>query len=209
MSARTSPSSGWVTVAAAAATLTKAGDRIDASNVSRYLARNSDIPQRREGKFRYVDLQALMTHRNTSVFVADKRQARDQDAPTPIPAAAPTDIDDEAPAPAGSAIASTNLELKQIELRRKLREEAIETGALVPADEVRTICAGMLEAYAAELARQEGHLTTKLGREIGMQIRKAHRLARAEAVKRLIEAAGEQMASSPSDHAGEDAAQAA
>lgn len=197
MSARNAPREGWVTVAAAAAALTKAGDRIDASNVSRYLARNDDIAQEKVGKFRYVDLAALMAHRNTSIFVADKRHARDvddvQDEPVHRAVVSMADLDD-ALAQGGSAIAAANLELKQIELRRKLREEAIETGALVPADEVRTICTGMLEAYAAELARQEGQLTAKLGREIGMQIRKAHRAARAAAVTRLVAAAGEQMA---------------
>lgn len=198
MSARNAPREGWVTVAAAAAALTKAGDKIDASNVSRYLARNADVPQQKLGKFRYVDLPALMAHRNTSVFVADKRQARDVEAPDPVllPRAIVdvADLEEEEPSAPTSAIAATNLELKQIELRRKLREEAIETGALVPADEVRVICTGMLEAYAAELARQEGQLTAKLGREVGMMIRKAHRAARSAAVTRLIEAAGEQLA---------------
>lgn len=198
MSARNAPREGWVTVAAAAAALTLAGDKIDASNVSRYLARNRDIAQEKRGKFRYVDLSALMAHRNTSVFVADKRQARDTEAPEAafLPRAIVdiADLEEEGPAAPTSAISATNLELKQIELRRKLREEAIETGALVPADEVRVICTGMLEAYAAELARQEGQLTAKLGREVGMMIRKAHRNARSAAVTRLIEAAGAQLA---------------
>lgn len=198
MSARNAPREGWVTVVAAAAALTKAGDKIDASNVSRYLARNPEISQEKRGKFRYVDLAALMAHRNTSVFVADKRQTREiEPIETAFAARAIVEVEDleeEGSQGAPSAIAATNLELKQIELRRKLREEAVETGALVSADEVRIICTGMLEAYAAELARQEGQLTAKLGREVGMMIRKAHRAARAAAVSRLIEAAGAQLA---------------
>lgn len=202
-----SPEECWVTVAAASAALTKAGDPLNPSNVSKYLTRNADIPQRRSGKFRYVELNALRRHRNTSLYVTDKRQSRDLDGPAPHAEPEPAgDQDDDLPAAGGSAIANTNLEIKQLELRRKLREEAIETGQLVPVDEVRTICLGMLEAYAAELARQEGQLTTKLGREIGLQIRKAHRAARAEAVRRLIEAAGTEMAPTAIT---EDAAQAA
>ncbi|ADL00688.1 hypothetical protein [Brevundimonas subvibrioides] len=202
MSARNAPRQGWVTVVAAAAALTEAGDRIDASNVSRYLARNPDIGQEKVGKFRYVDLVALKAHRNTSLYVADKRQARDLDAPEHVPLGRAVvqmaDLEEDAPVSGGSAIANANLELKQIELRKRLREEALETGALVHAEEVRTICTGMLEAYAAELARQEGQLTAKLGREIGMQIRKAHRAARMAAVNRMIEAAGQQMDPGPS-----------
>ena len=101
---------GWVTVAAAAAELTRAGDTIDASNVSRYLARNHDIPQEKEGKFRFVDLAALRAHRSTSVYVADKREQRDlEPMRTPVaPArAADDDDDDDAPAPPNSAMAQT------------------------------------------------------------------------------------------------------
>lgn len=201
MEAGPSALNGWVTVADAAEQLTAMGDRIDASNVSKYLLRNRDVPQERRGKYRYVDLVALKAHRNTSLYVADKRQARDIDASQPTSfgraVVQMADLEDESPASGGSAIANANLELKQLELRKRLREEALETGALVHAEEVRTICTGMLEAYAAELARQEGQLTAKLGREIGMQIRKAHRAARMAAVTRMIEAAGQQMDPGP------------
>lgn len=179
---------GWVTVAAAAAALTSAGDKIDASNVSRYLARNPAIGQERIGKYRYVDLAALFAHRNTSLFVADKRQSR---------GLALVEAGSEHPPSDQPSVVSTitgvNVELKQLELRRKLREDAIESGALIPADEVRTICVGVLEAFAAELARQENHLTAKLGRDVGMQIRKAHRAARAAACSQMIAVASSEV----------------
>jgi hypothetical protein len=195
MSARNPPRPGWVTIAMAAAALTDAGDKIDASNVSRYLARNDDIPQERAGKYRFVDLKALMRHRNTSLFVADKRQAREDDASVlPVPPSA-ADEEAAAAAPAGSPLAQANAELKQIELRRKRREEEVEVGSLIPADEVQMLCAGMMEAFAAELARQEAQLTSRHGREIGIDIRKAHRAARAAASARLIEAATKSMPS--------------
>lgn len=195
MSARTSPPPGWVTVAAAAAALTQAGDRIDASNVSRYLARNLDIPQEKIGKYRWVDLAALKAHRNTSVFVADKRQSRDLE---PDPAASVAhamrpapDQDEDASTPVPSALQSATVELKLIELRKKQREEAVEAGQLVPAEDLQAIVSGMMDAFTSELARQETTLTAALGREAGARIRKAHREARAAAAARLVEAANE------------------
>lgn len=179
------PRQGWVTVAAAAAALTSAGDKIDASNVSRYLARNPEIGQERVGKYRYVDLPALVAHRNTSVFVADKRQSRD----LVDSGGGPGEAADAAPPATSSTLSGVNVELKQLELRRKLREDAIVAGTLVPADEVRILCSGVLEAFVAELTRQENHLTAKLGRDVGAQIRKAHRTARAAAADRLASAA--------------------
>ena len=152
MSARTSAPAGWVTVAAAAAALTRAGDKIDASNVSRYLARNSDIPSRKDGRCRFVDLAALMAHRNTSVFVGDKRQARDLvDAmiePTAPArrAAAPAEMEDEderAP-PAGSELSQANLELKRLQVREKQLEMRVREGELIEAAEVQAVLAGVV-----------------------------------------------------------------
>lgn len=184
---------GWVTVAAAAAELTRAGDTIDASNVSRYLARNLDIPQEKDGKFRFVDLAALKAHRGSSLFVSDKRQARDlePDRPVRTPVAAELDDapDDQGPARGGSELQATNLELRQIELRRKRREEEVEDGRLIPLEELQTVTNAMMGAFVAELARQEQVLTAKLGREAGLEIRRAHRTARSSAAARLIEAA--------------------
>jgi len=189
MSARTPAHEGWVTVAAAAAALTDAGDPIDPSNVSRYLARNPEVPQEKDGKFRYVDLVALKRHRNTSLYVADKRTAREPEAPPepkPSSRAAQSETDY---APPGSALAAANLQLKQLDVRRREREEAVEEGRLIPAEEVQVLCAGMLEAYAAELARQEGKLATRWGREVAADVRKAHRAARAAACATMTEAA--------------------
>lgn len=204
MSARTPPEEGWVTVAAAAAALTKAGDRIDASNVSRYLARNSDVPQRREGKFRFVDLAALMKHRNTSIFVADKRDARDL-APTFEPGPSVTALANASPVEdipneGGSALQQANVELKLIELRRKQREEAVEQGQFIPAEDLQAVVMGMMEAFTSELSRQEVALSAKLGREAGAEIRKAHRAARSAASARLIEAAREHLKPGAAGH---------
>lgn len=190
MSARKPPREGWVTVAAAAQALTEAGDPIDASNVSRYLARNDDVPSEKHGKFRWVDLEALKAHRSTSVYVADKREARDQE---PVrTAVAPSRVVEEDDEPVGrpsSALAATKLEIQQIELRRKRREEQVEAGELVPIGDLQTVVSGMMGAFVGELARQEQHLAAKFGREVGAEVRKAHKAARTAAAARLVEAA--------------------
>ncbi|WP_271145358.1 hypothetical protein [Brevundimonas sp. NIBR10] len=184
-----------MTVVAAATALTRAGDRIDASNVSRYLARNVDIPQEKIGKCRFVDLAALKAHRNTSVFVHDKRHVRDLDpAPEPVSAHAVRpvpELDDEPRGDIASPLQAANIELKLIELRKKQREEAVDAGLLIPADDLQAVVMGMMDAFTSELARQETTLTAALGREAGARIRKAHRAARAAAATRLIEAANE------------------
>lgn len=183
---------GWVNVAAAAAELTRAGDTIDASNVSRYLARNPDIPQEKDGKFRFVDLAALKAHRSTSVYVADKREQRDlEPMRTPVASARPVDEDDDTPAPANSAMAQTKLEIQQLELRKRQREEAIEHGRVVPSEDLQTVVVAMMAAFTAELARQETALTAKFGAQVGSAIRLAHREARTKAAARLKAAAQE------------------
>lgn len=197
MSARNPPKPGWVTVAAAAAALTEAGDPIDASNVSRYLARNLDVPQAKDGKFRFVDLGALKAHRSSSVFVADKRIARDlEDFATGAPAAPPSrqsDFEEEGPDKPGSPLTQGKVELQQIELRRRRREEETEAGRLVPVEDLQTVVSALMGAFMGELARQEQALSNKFGREVGAAVRQSHRAARAAASAQLVTAANEQL----------------
>lgn len=190
MSARNPPREGWVTVAAAAAALTEAGDPIDASNVSRYLARNRDVPSEKQGKYRLVDLEKLKAHRRTSVYVADKREARELEPMRPAFAPSATaDDDDEPVGRPNSALAAGKLELQQLDLRKRRREEAVEEGRLVPVEELQTVVAAMMGAFVGELARQEQHLVAKFGREVGAEVRKAHKAARTAAAASLVDAA--------------------
>lgn len=186
MTARNGPKPGWVTVAAAAAALTEGGDPIDASNVSRYLARNPDIPQEKPGKFRFVDLAALKAHRSSSIFVHDKREARSL-APLPSASAAspPAEGDETATAREPTALQLGKLELQQFDLRKRRREEALEEGRLVPAEDLQTVVSAMMTAMTAELARQEQGFTLKFGAEAGVAFRKAVREARTKAAARL------------------------
>ena len=182
---------GWVTVAAAASELSRTGDTIDASNVSRYLARNREIPQQKVGKFRYVDLAALKEHRGASVFVADKREHREHE-PMRTPVASPRlDDDDDAPSAPNSAMAQTKLEIQQLELRKRQREDAVEHGRSVPTEDLQTVVSAIMGAFTAELSRQETALTAKFGSQVGAAVRLAHREARSAAAKRLRAAAEE------------------
>ena len=204
MSARKPPRPGWVTVADAAAALTKAGDPIDPSNVSRYLARNDDVPSQRHGKFRWVDLEALQRHRSGSIFVAEKRDARGVEPATAVrtPAAPPMSFyeDDDGEESGGQGggsateeLRQANLALKQIELRRRLRDEAIEDGRLVPAEDVQAVLTAFTEAIKGELARQEMAIQTRMGREVAVEVRKANRQALLAASRRLVAAAQEHL----------------
>lgn len=190
------PRAGWVTVAAAAAALTQAGDDIDPSNVSRYLARFSDIPSEKVGKYRWLDLAALVRHRADNVLVGEKRGARDLD---PAQSVAPVgerrsrlvvdaddDLDDAAPT---SAIGTANLTLKHLAIRDKELDLAERQGELVKADEVLAMLGGVLEALVSELERQEMLITTDFGREVGAAVRKSRRAAQAHAARRLGELA--------------------
>jgi hypothetical protein len=217
MSARKPPRPGWVTVADAAAALTKAGDPIDPSNVSRYLARNDDVPSQRHGKFRWVDLQALQRHRSGSIFVAEKRDSRGVEpatavrtAPLPMLTAWDDEEDDEGGvAGSGSAaeeLRQTNLAIKQVELRRRQREEAVEEGRLVPAEDLQAVLTAFVEAIKGELAREEMALQTRLGREVASEVRRAHRQALGAASRRLAAAAKEHLKPGAAIDLAEDAA---
>lgn len=191
MQATKATSPKWVTVSAAAIALTKLGDKIDASNVSRYLARHKDsIPTERRGKFRLVDLDALASHRKTSVFVADKQSSRGVDV-TPVvdlPLAqprksAPTEDDEDA------SLGQINRALKALELRRRQREEDEADGKLVPDHEVLTLIAATVQTLTGSLERQEASIAQIYGREVAAQFRKARKAALADASRRLVDLA--------------------
>lgn len=190
MTARKPPRPGWVTVADAAAALTAAGDPIDASNVSRYLARNPGVPSEKVGKFRWVDLQALAEHRRSSVYVADKREARAVEAPrAPLPP--DLDADDHSASAPMTPQARNKLLIQELEIRERLRKEAEAEGRLVPVDDFQVVISAMMGAFAAELARHEANLTARFGAPVGIAVRQAHWEARAAAAARLKAAAQE------------------
>lgn len=175
----------WVTVAEAARLLTAAGDKIDASNVSRYLKRFRDIPQKREGKYRYADLTALIEHRSTNVQVADKQASRSLQ-----PASAPT-AEPDAPAaetsdgPDEGSLGALNLALKQLEFRKRKREEDLADGTVVQASEVLQLISGTVHALISGLETGEAAIAQRFGREIAADFRKNRKTAMASASTHL------------------------
>lgn len=190
------PPHGWVSVADASAALTKAGDEIDPSNVSRYLKAHGEVASQKIGKYRYVDLVALKKHRDTNVMVTEKRGARGLAveaaptlAPLPIvkaslPPDEPAEADDGSP-----TINSLNAQLKQLQIRNQEIDLAEKEGKLVPAPEVLAVVAGVMETFVGELERGEVEIAQSLGREAGAAFRKHRKAAQLKASGKLIELA--------------------
>ncbi len=177
------PREGWVSVAQAASALSAAGDAIDASNVSRYLARFAEIPQEKHGKYRFVDLARLVEHRGTNVLVGEKRASRDIEPPAHAVRAA------EAEEFQPSGINTANLRLKQLQIEERELDMAERAGKLVPDSEVLAVVNGVVLAMLAELERQETSIAVRFGREVAAEVRKARKAAQARASAKLIEEA--------------------
>lgn len=180
-----------MTVAQAAAELTRRGDKIDASNVSRYLARNPSIASRKQGRCRFVDLAALILHRSGNVQSVARRDLV-TDALTDA-----AEIDDgeggSLPPGIASEIQQANLRLKQLQVREKERDDALATGDLVPAADVLSVINGCMQTFVAELERVEMSIASRHGRVVAADFRKSRKDAQAKASARLVQAAREQL----------------
>lgn len=112
----------WVSVSEAAALEAKAGRPINKSSISRFIARNEDLPVRRDsqGRVKEVDYDALIRARGESLSVQDSRQVSE------APSAAPV-------GPAGSrkrALEEEKLELDLAERKGELLSKAAVTMAI-------------------------------------------------------------------------------
>lgn len=112
----------WVSVSEAAALEAKAGRPINKSSISRFIARNEDLPVRRDpqGRVKEVDYDALIRARGESLSVQDSRQVAE--APSAAPAG-----------PAGSrkrALEEEKLELDLAERKGELLSKAAVTMAV-------------------------------------------------------------------------------
>lgn len=177
---------GFVTVAEAAAELTRRGDAIDASNVSRYLARNPEIASEKSGKFRYVDLAALIFHRGGNGQSIAKRDG--QVVPDLVDA---NDEPGSSSLPPGitSEIQQANLRLKQLQVREKEREDQLAEGELVPTADVLSVVTMVMQTFIAELERAEVTIASRHGRVVSSDFRKLRKDAQTKASQRLIQLA--------------------
>lgn len=78
----------WVSVSDAAALEAKAGRPINKSSISRFIARNEDLPVRRDaqGRVKEVDYDALVRARGESLSVQDSREAPEAPKLQAVPA---------------------------------------------------------------------------------------------------------------------------
>lgn len=135
----------WVSVSEAAALETQAGRPINKSSISRFIARNEDLPVKRDaqGRVKEVDYDALVAARGESLSVQDSRET----AP-PAPTAAPA-------GPAGSR-------------KRALEEEKLELdlaerkGELLPRASVTMAIEAMGVAFTQALERRRRGLATEI-----------------------------------------------
>lgn len=178
---------GFVTVAEAAAELTRRGDAITPPNVSRYLDRNPDIAAEKHGKYRYVDLAALILHRSGNVQSHAKR-----DAALPAPSSMPAAEDDGAESGGSTssgisrAIQEANLRLKELQVRDAEREDQLAEGELVPAADVLSVVTMALQAMISEFERAEVSIAARHGRIVAADFRKSRKEAQAKAAEQLM-----------------------
>ena len=134
----------WVSVSEAAALEAKAGRPINKSSISRFIARNEDLPVKRDaqGRVKEVDYDALIRARGESLSVQDSRQV--VEAPLAAPAG-----------PAGSrkrALEEEKLELDLAERKGELLSKAAVTMAIE----------AMGVAFTQALERRRRTLATEL-----------------------------------------------
>lgn len=189
-----------VTIAKAAELLTKAGDPITAPNVSRYVERwGESIWSEKRGRTRMVDLAELIEHRRTNVQVADKQSARGVElAPSPVipaavvppppaPVATPEDAPDDCADP--ESLGELNRALKQLELRKRKREEDLADGSVIAADEVLRLISTALATMVTGFEQQEPVIAQRFGRDTASAFRQCRKNAQAQAARTLIDLA--------------------
>lgn len=167
----------WVSVSEAAALEAKAGRPINKSSISRFIARNEDLPVRRDsqGRVKEVDYDALIRARGESLSVQDSRQ---------VMAVAET----ATPAPAGSR-------------KRALEEEKLELdlaerkGELLSKTAVTMAVEAMGVAFTQALERRRRTLATEVAgmsdvRQAELVLKQADRKLLTNLVTELTKLAG-------------------
>lgn len=148
---------GRVSISRCALLLAEAGDRIDRSALSRYCdAHKLKLPK--VGREVLVDFEVVQAHRRDNY----QREVQSGHA---IPATAP-------PSPSRPAADVQTLDahrqLKSVELRRKLREEAEEEGRLTAVAEVDAGAADAVVEMRAAFAAARPDLAERLAAELGL-----------------------------------------
>lgn len=138
------PARRWVSVSEAAALETQAGRSVNKSSISRFIARNDDLPVKRDaqGRVKEVDYDALVAARSESLSVQDSREV----------VAAPM-----AAAPAASGSRKRALEEEKLEL-----DLAERKGELLAKASVTMAIEAMGVAFTQALERRRRGLATEI-----------------------------------------------
>lgn len=183
---------GMVPIARAAALFKAAGKPVVPSQLSRYVLKFPGIPQRKEGKVRLVDFEALSKHRAENINVIEKETASSPLPAGPIPAAgaAPPDLGAAEPdipdAPKGASEANDlSLQLKRIALRQAELDLAERERHLLSAEDVFGLLSTVMGTFIDSLAQQEGEVSLGFGREVAAEFRRRRKAAQAAASAKL------------------------
>ena len=128
-------------------------------------------------------------HRSGNLLSASRRDAGIDGDP---------DLDDPdsivgLPTGVASEIQQANLRIKQLQVRRAEREDALEVGDLVPAEQVLTVINTVMAIFVSELERAEVGIATLHGRPVAADFRKARKAAQSAAAAKLVMASKAEM----------------
>lgn len=165
---------GAVSVARCAELLTAAGDKIDRSALSRYCDAHS-LKLGKQGREVMVDFETVQKHRadnyTRSVMAGDLAAPPITVAPPPASllelaagAERPAVVSrDEGPVPLDA-----HRRLKEVQLRRELRDEAIEEGQLADVSEIDAGAAEAIVEMRASFAEARGEFAERLAADLGV-----------------------------------------
>lgn len=161
---------GLVSLARCAELLTLAGDAIDRSALSRYCD-NHELKRGKSGREVLVNFEEVREHRSGNytrqVMTGGKELPPAEPAPAPVQSATVTPIPDRN---------DPARELKSIQVRRELRDEAAEEGRLTDTAEVDAGVADAIVEMRAAFAEARADLAERLAAELGLPPEKVRQL---------------------------------
>lgn len=165
---------GRVSVARAAELLTAAGDVIERSALSRYCDAHG-LKLGKVGREVMVDFEAVREHRKNN-YTRSVMSGEALATPPVIEAAPPTPNPTSAAAAEPPVKLDEHRQLKAVQLRRELREEAAEEGKLTDVSEVDAGAAEAIVEMRAAFVEVRADFAERLAAELGLPSEKVRTL---------------------------------
>lgn len=155
----------WISITEAAARLTRDGDKVDRSTLSRYLKQHSEaLPLREDGKSNKVDYLALVDHRAGNIRIRSAPATLFSATPSPSPsydgASSGGNFRNKTQADGNARKALADAELKEMDLAKR-------RGELTVVDEVdqagRDAVALMQSSFERAIEPEAATLSLKYG----------------------------------------------